>query len=208
MDADADLYLRWAAGDRDAGARLIDRHLSAIARFFANKCVVSSDVEDLVATTFERCAKSLGKLQQPERFRAYLFGVATNVLRDAIRKRRPTPVADLEQLCVRDLGPSPSVVAAERAELRLLLAGLRAIPIEHQLVLELSVFEQMSRAEIAEVLRIPAGTVASRLRRARELLERQVRALATSPQLVESTLHGLADWAAQVREQLGRGSIG
>lgn len=200
---DAQLYRAWAAGDREAGARLIDRYLSAMARFFANKCAQPSDIEDLVATTFERCAKSLGRLQQPERFRSYLFGIATNVLRDAIRKRRPTPVDDLEQLCVRDLGPSPSAVAADRAEQRLLLAALRAIPIEHQLVLELSVFEQMSRAEIAQVLQIPAGTVASRLRRAKTRLEQQIRALAQSPQLVHSTLHGLSDWARQIREQLG-----
>ncbi len=205
-ESDALLYEAWAGGDREAGARLIDRYLSALARFFANKCVAASDVEDLVATSFERCARSLGRLQQPERFRNYLFGIATNVLRDSIRKRRPTPAGDLEQLCVRDLGPSPSTVVAGRAEQRLLLAALRAIPVEHQLVLELSVFEQMSRSEIAGVLGLPEGTVAGRLRRARVLLEQQVRTLAETPLLVKSTLHGLEDWAMQIREQLDANS--
>ncbi|MEM9458124.1 MAG: sigma-70 family RNA polymerase sigma factor [Myxococcota bacterium] len=203
---DAQLYVAWTQGDREAGAQLIDRYLSAVTRFFANKAVAPSDIEDLVATTFERCARSLGSVTHPERFRNYVFGVATNVLRDAIRKRRPTSMGDLEQLSVRDLSPSPSAVVVDRAEQRLLLHALRAIPIEHQIVLELSVFEQMSRSEIAEVLGFPAGTVASRLRRARVLVEQQVEILAESPELCRSTIHDLEDWAVQIRQLLDRPS--
>lgn len=202
VPSDAELYTAWSRGDRVAGARLIDRYLGSVAGFYANKCVVASDIEDLVATTFEKCAESLGKLEKPELFRSYLFGIATNVLRDSIKKRRPDLVDDLEQLCVHDLGPSPSFVAVGRAEHRLLLAGLRAIPIEYQLVLELNVFEQLSRAEIAVVLSIPEGTVGSRLRRGRELLESSVQELAKAPALIESTLHGLEDWAREVRRAL------
>jgi RNA polymerase sigma-70 factor, ECF subfamily len=202
MVTDAELYAAWSEGDRKAGARLIDRHLPAIARFFANKAASPSDVEDLVATTFEQCAKSLGKLRQTASFRSYLFGIATNVFRDALRKQRPVPVGDLEELALRDLSPSPSAVAAQRAEQRLLLAALRAIPVEHQIVLELSVFEGMSRAEMADVLGLPQGTVGGRLSRARVLLEHRLEELAASPALVRSTLHGLEDWAWQIRAML------
>ncbi len=54
---------------------------------------------------------------------------------------------------------------------RLLLAALREIPLEYQVLLEPYNWEQLATAEIAEVLEIPGGSVRRRLVRARELVE-------------------------------------
>jgi RNA polymerase sigma-70 factor (ECF subfamily) len=197
---DLELYRAWAAGDRDAGASLIDRHLVAVSRFFANKTTATAEHDDLVAMTFERCAKSLGGFRGDGSFRGYLLGIARFVLVDELRRR--TPDLALGTFSVADLGPSPSRVAAERDEQRLLLAGLRAIPLEYQLALELHFFEELSREEAAAVLGIPAGTVASRLRRGRELLAQAIEALAGSPALANATVTGLDGWAADLRAQL------
>ncbi|MEM6992968.1 MAG: sigma-70 family RNA polymerase sigma factor [Myxococcota bacterium] len=199
---DAALYSAWADGDRARGAELVGRYLHVVWRFFANKAPQSADVEDLVATTFERCARSLGTLQKPDRFRSYLYGIAANVLRDHVRKRRPTGSDSLLEVAVADLSPSPSAVAVHRQQERLLLEALRAVSLEHQLVLELSLFEDLSRAEIAEVLALPPGTVAGRLRRARILLEERIHTLAENPELRRSTTTSLDDWAKSIRTVL------
>jgi RNA polymerase sigma-70 factor (ECF subfamily) len=89
-----------------------------------------------------------------------------------------------------------------RQEERLLLDALRAIPLDYQIVLELAFFEDMSRSQIAETLGLPAGTVASRLRKARELLRSEIEAIAQSPELLEATVTGVDDWARNVRETL------
>jgi len=201
---DAELYRAWSVGDRGAGTVLIDRYLPAMSRFFANKVASGSDVEDLVATTFERCAKSLGTLRDPDRFGSYLYGIAANVIRDSVRKRLPIPGGSLLELAVADVGPSPSAIVARREQEQTLLNALRAIPLEHQLVLELSLFEDMSRAEVAEALELPQGTVASRTRRARELLIDQVERLSNKPQARPTTVEQLDDWAAGVREALAQ----
>jgi RNA polymerase sigma factor (sigma-70 family) len=200
---DSKLYARWATGDREAGGHLIDRYLGQLGRFFSNKVVASPDTEDLVALTFEVCAKNLGKFRGESSFRTYLYGIARNVLRDYVKKRgrRPSEV-DFRVTRVVDLGPSPSVILGERKEQALLLAAMRAIPLELQIVLELSFFEEMTQAQIAEVLDLPPGTVASRIRRGKTLLFEQIEALADTPQLLESTMHGLRDWARSIREHL------
>jgi RNA polymerase sigma factor (sigma-70 family) len=200
MDVEADLYRAWVAGDRNAGARLIERALPSVSRFFANKVLATAEHEDLVAMTFERCAKSLGGWRGAGSFRAYVLGIALNVLRDELRRRAPP--GPLGTASFAACGPSPSAALAERDEQRLLLAGLRAIPIEYQTVLELQLFEDLSRDECAALLGVPPGTVASRVRRARELLAAAVEQLAGTLTLAESTISGIDVWARSVRERL------
>lgn len=206
MIGDSDLYRRWVAGEREAGGELIRRYFDAVGRFLATKVSSPNDVQDLIAQTFEVCAKSLGRFEERSSFRTYLFGVANNVARDYIKKkqRRPEEI-DFRVTRLADLGPTPSLIMGHDKEQQLLLHALRAIPYELQVIIELSFFEEMSRAQIAEVLDLPPGTVASRLRRAKAQLFEELERLAASPELLESTLHGLRDWAAEIREQLEDG---
>jgi RNA polymerase sigma-70 factor (ECF subfamily) len=197
---DEQLYQAWAMGDRAAGSRLVDRFVRPIARFFANKVADTPDAEDLVGETFEICARKLGDYASVGSFRSYLFGIGHNVLRNYLRrKRRHGREIDPETDSIAMLGPSPVTAVASKREHTLLLRALRSVPIELQVVLELAHFEQMSRTEIAEAIGVPAGTVASRLRRANELLERTLAELAEHPDLAHSTIHGLSDWAAELR---------
>ena len=199
--SDEQLYANWAAGDRRAGGELIDRHLPAIHRFFAGKLSQPDVVDELVAKTFEVCAAKLGEFRGQGSVRAYVFGIAHNHLRNHLRaSRRQRERFDPLEVSVADLDPTPSCLLVEHESERLLLRALRSIPIELQVAIELSYFENLSRAEIAEVLGIPPGTVAGRLRRARELLEQRVKALADEPELRRSTLDSIRVWAEQVKQ--------
>lgn len=204
MAEDLELYRAWREGDRAAGSRLVDRHLEAIGRFFANKVTDTADTEDLVGETFERCARSLGRFREGSSFRTYLFGIAHNVLRDYVKRkcRRPGDV-DFHVTRLEDLGPSASVVVGERREQVLLLTALRGIPIDLQIAIELSFFEGLTQAEIAEVLAIPPGTVASRIRRGKETLLQRMGELADSKAVLDSTMHGLERWAEGVDAEIG-----
>jgi RNA polymerase sigma-70 factor (ECF subfamily) len=84
-----------------------------------------------------------------------------------------------------------------------LLAGLRSIPVDCQVVLELLYWEQLTTVEMAAVLEIPEGTVKSRLRRGRALLREAIEALASSPELAGSTLLGIESWASALRARAG-----
>ena len=203
VSSELELYRAWADGDRRSGEALIEMHLSTLTRFFANKSIPGAELEDLVAMTFERCAKSLGGFRGECSFRSYLLAIGLNVLRDELRRRRPVVVVD--EVSIEYDGPTPSRVVAARAEQRLLLAGLRAIPLAYQAVLELQLFEDLSREETAAVLGIPPGTVASRVRRARELLAEAIGRIGDEPAIANATLQGIETWAREIRDGLGRG---
>jgi RNA polymerase sigma-70 factor (ECF subfamily) len=98
---------------------------------------------------------------------------------------------------------SPADRVTDREEQRLLLRALRALPLELQTLLELAYWEGLSDRELAEILEIPAGTIKSRLRKARQQLEQLMSTLAGSPGLLQSSRITLDAWAAGIRDQTG-----
>ena len=197
------LYERWAEGDRACGERLLRRTLPSVARFFGNKVARIEDRSDLVARTFEIVARKLGDFRGESTFRAYVLGIGRNVLRDYLKALRRKPLSSpLEESSLVELTRSPSVRVAQAQERQLLLVALRSIPLHAQIVLELSLFEELGRSEIAQVLGVPVGTVASRIRRGRAELERRIAALASGEAELVATLDSLVAWRARIRDAL------
>ena len=201
MPTDLQLLEAWRQGDRKAGSDLFERHFDSICRFFANK--MDRDVDDLVQRTFTACIEGKERFQGHSSFRTYLFGVAHNVLRSHLRTRkRESDRLDFGVTSVFDLGLSPTTLLAQGREQALMLQALRHIPLEHQIVLELYYWEDMQASELAEVLEMPEGTVRSRIRRAKQLLEEQLARLAESDALLESTMSNLDGWARSLRAKV------
>ncbi|NVB41250.1 sigma-70 family RNA polymerase sigma factor [Pseudenhygromyxa sp. WMMC2535] len=188
----------WRAGDRAAGQQLFARYYEPVARFFANK--VGDASADLIQRTFLACVEGMTRFRAEGSFRSYLFAIAYRQLCRHYRDRNGDRI-DLQTISACALDPSASGILVEREELRLFLAGLREIPLELQVVLELHYWEQCSVAEIAMSLEIPEGTVKSRLRRGREQLRAAVERLAASPAAAATTMRGIETWAQEVRAQ-------
>ncbi len=198
---DLELLEAWRGGDRHAGEQLFERHFDAVARFFRNK--VNSGIDDLIQRTFLACVEGKDRFRGEASFRTFLFAVAHNVLGKHYRsKRRHGDRIDFGVTSVHDLAPSPSVVIAKHHEHRVLLQALRRIPLEHQIVLELYYWERQTAAEVAQVLDVPEGTARTRIRRAKQLLEEQMKRLVADKALLESTLVNLDSWAASLRDLL------
>lgn len=198
---DAKLLDAWRAGDQAAGSQLFDRHADAVARFFGNK--VTTGAEDLVQQTFLVLIENRERIREGLTFRAFVLGVARNVLRGHLRKLARGREVDPEVEAMTDLAPGVSTIVGQNHEQRLLLEGLRRLPIEHQIALELHYWEDMDAREIAELMGVSHSAMRSRLAKARALLRDAITRLAKSPQLRASTLDGLAQWATQLRAQLG-----
>lgn len=201
--ADLELLEAWRAGDATAGGELFERHFAAVRRFFRNKIV--GDPDDLIQKTFLALVEGRDRFRGEASFRRYLLGTANNVLRGHYRsKRRDAPPIDFSEVSAIDLAPSPSEVFALGDEQRLVLEALRRIPLEFQIALELFYWEELPVLELAAVLDIPLGTVKTRLRRGRQLLEQKIAELAASPERLHTTLTDLDRWARGLREHMHR----
>jgi RNA polymerase sigma factor (sigma-70 family) len=206
MTDDRDLLLAWRTGDAAAGQRLIERHLEPVHRFFSNK--VPGATDDLVQQTFLACVEAVEAFEGRASFRSYLFAIARNVLYGHYRERHRHPhtafdplVVSVSQLAVDERSPAERVTARE--EQRLLLRALRALPLAQQTLLELAYWEGLADRELAEILEVPAGTIKSRLRKARMELDQRMATLASSPSLLQSSRLTLDAWAAEIRDRTG-----
>jgi RNA polymerase sigma-70 factor (ECF subfamily) len=194
---DEDLLTRWRDGDAAAGTALVRRHLPTLARFFRGK---TGDVADLAQQALTACVQARDRVPAGLEFRAYLLGIARNVLLHDLRRRGRKPAPD--GLEGDDLpGPSvqsPSRVLAARDEQRLLLRALRRLPYDLQWLIELHYWEDLRQDDVAAVLAVPPGTIKSRLSRAKKLLRAEIEALSADPALRASTVDDLDRWAREL----------
>ena len=194
-----DLLLAWRDGDRAAGSALIRGHAPLIQRFFVNKVTRPEDVEDLAQRTFVACVQGVERFRGDSNFRTWLYAVANNVLREFYRERRRGESLDFGTVTVADAASGPSSVLASSEEQRRLLAGLRRIPIDSQVLLELYYWEELSAPELAEIFEIPVGTVRGRISKAKQSLRAALDAMERTHERPPTTEAALDDWAREVR---------
>lgn len=180
MDTDEALLSAWQAGDKHAGACLVERHHRDIVAFFLHK-VGSEEGTDLAHATFLGVLTGIGRFRGDASFRTWLFAIARNVLLKHLRTRyrhnqHIEPATTTLEACTRS--PESLLAVGHRAQ-RLLLA-LRRLPIDTQLMLELHYWQNLKIEEVAVVLELPVNTVKTRMRRGRQQLQIELEGLPES----------------------------
>lgn len=169
---DHELLSRWRDGDQEAGDVLVQRHFGPIFRFFRVR--LDSDAEDLVQQTFLGCLEAADRFLPGRPLRPYLFEIARRQLYKHVEKlnsrRNPSPIGERH---VESPDTTPSQLASRNHSGRVLVGALRRLPEELQTVVQLHYWEGLTTGEVGEILEIPAGTVKSRLYRARDLLREE-----------------------------------
>jgi RNA polymerase sigma factor (sigma-70 family) len=191
----------WAGGDKAAGEALFERYFEAVARFFRNKLPADAAHEDLIQQTFLGCVEARDRFRGDSSFRSFLFAIAHRQLAKHWRTRSRDRL-DFQTVSAFDLDASPSAALAQDQQHQHLLLALRRIPIDCQVALELHYWESLTAAEIGEVLGVPLGTAKTRVRRAKQLLEAELRALNLGLVGADPTGTRLDTWARELRGSL------
>ncbi|HVP15101.1 MAG TPA: sigma-70 family RNA polymerase sigma factor [Terriglobales bacterium] len=177
---EADLVRAAQGGDQAAFAEIVRHFQRAVYRVAYALTRNAADADDVAQETFVRAYQALGRFRPGEPLRPWLSRIAVNQAYSLHRRRKRRPETSIEPLVESGrqwAGPDDPVertAETERHE-RLAEAFGRLSP-EHQAVLTLRVVEDLSYEEIANALGVPAGTVMSRLSRARAELRALVRA--------------------------------
>ena len=157
-----------APADAGRTTALVREHFAFVWRVLRRLGLTEPDADDAAQQVFLVAARRAADIALGSE-RAFLFGTAMNVAARAQRserRRREEPDGELEQR--RDSRPGPEELLDRRRARELLDRVLSEMSLELRVVFVLYEVEELTMIEIARLLEVPQGTVASRLRRARE----------------------------------------
>ena len=161
--SDEFLMLEFQQGSREAFEELFRRYRAPLFGFFRRRLPGDTRAEDLTQDTFVAVVASIERYQPRAPVRTYLYGIAFNLLAAERRKQ-------FRDACPANLAAEPTT-NADSTQIFWLRQALERLDDDDREILMLREFEQLSYAEIAELLLIPINTVRSRLFRARMTLK-------------------------------------
>jgi len=166
---------------REEGARfrqMVDAHFDFIWRSLRGLGVPAATTDDAAQQVFWTASQKLAAIVVGSE-RAFLFATARGIAANARRAHHRSRELPGDELLAThaDRGPDPEQIAETREARRLLDRVLDGLPEELREVFVLFELEGQTSAAISELLDLPMGTVASRLRRAREEFQSAARRL-------------------------------
>lgn len=173
---DVALLNRVRNGDKEAFAALVNRYQSPLIGFLTRMIKDKAAAQDLAQETFVKVFQSLNDFsgRNQAAFSTWLFSIARNRCLDLMRRHKRNPTESLDDhgdLPMTDLG-DPGRRLRIRTEMERALAELNPV---QRMAFELTVVEGFNYEDTAEILRSTAGSVRSRVHRAREFLQSRLR---------------------------------
>lgn len=178
--SDGDLLRRYLAGQADAFATLLRRYQQELYGFLVRFTGNAALAEDVFQETFLQVHQSAATVDLSRPFRPWLFTVAANKARDALRKQKRHSAAPLDAAIktdgddqqgsyidlLRSEISSPEEISMNLETRRAVQSIVEQLPENLRLVLVLSYFQELPHKEIAQILSVPIGTVKSRMHNA------------------------------------------
>lgn len=177
--------------DKDIFTRLVMMHITALKRFARTLCKNDFDADDLVSDTVLRGYEKFHLLRDPLKVKQWLFSILNNQFVSNYRMRRkfvemPSPEIDDDSntddfSLFESLSKSDFIAQGDtedkfisRLTMKDIDRAVNSLPEEFRVTLTLCDIEEFSYEEIAKTLKIPVGTVRSRIARARAILQKKL----------------------------------
>ncbi len=181
---DSVLIKRALEGDQNAFGRLKAKYHDAIYNLIYRMIREKDEVEDLTQEAFIKAFMSLSTFNDEYAFSTWLYKIATNNCIDHIRRKKlqtfsiDKPVESKENDFTFELpdstyAPDRDMISTQRK--RLLEEAINSLPPKYRQVIILRHQEEKEYQEIAELLKLPLGTVKAHIFRAREMLNKYLR---------------------------------
>jgi RNA polymerase sigma-70 factor, ECF subfamily len=188
VEANQDLIevRRAQAGDLPAFEGLVRRWQTPLINLAYRFAHDRGRAEEMAQEAFLQAFRQLSQFRGESAFSTWLFAVALNVYRSALRRQR-VPLVPLDAIAELISHKSQQLVLETAERDALVRRAVASLPSRYRDALTVFYFREMDLAETARILKVPTGTAKAWLHRGRELLRRKLgSALATVPAVSEA----------------------
>lgn len=174
-------------GDVDAFSVLVSKYQDRIYSAVYNYVPNPEDAVDITQDAFVKAYSKLTSFDSGSTFYTWLYRIAVNTAIDFLRKRKSRPADSLDddkfsemgfEPVSNDVGADPVSVLHTNEQQRMLKRAISSLSEKLRTVIVLHDVEGLSQEEVAEILKVPVGTVKSRVSRGRaelrSLLRKQI----------------------------------
>lgn len=182
QDTDERLLLAMAGGDMEAMTAFYRRHETRLYRYLLSKLNDSFAAADLLNEVMLEVWRSAARFAGRAKVTTWMFGIAHNKVLSFWRKQGRREFTELDDN-LPDEAPSADLEQALSAvkDGEVLRTCMQALSPAHREVLHLVFFEELDYSEIGSILKVPEGTVKSRVYHAKILLKKQLANAMRSP---------------------------
>lgn len=184
--SDEEVMARFQADDAAAFDELVRRYRDRLFFFIVQMVKDRALAQDMLQETFIRLWRHKLKYRNVARFSTWIFTIAGNLVRSEMRRQAREQRVDLSPrdpddrpIELPDPGPAVDALVHRNMQVEEVRAAIERLPEEFREVIVLREIEELSYEEIVEMLRVPLGTVKSRINRARArlalLLQKQIK---------------------------------
>ncbi|MCK4923063.1 MAG: RNA polymerase sigma factor [Bacteroidales bacterium] len=175
---DEDLLKQLRSGNNESYRYLIDTHRNLVWNISLRMTGSKSVSEDLFQEVFFRVYKDIGKFRGESKLSTWIGSISFNVCSDYLRRKNrqrifeDVDIANLEQISPWDKNPGAELYSLEINEI---VAGIiDNLKTSYKVLINLYHIEEFSYKEIAEITKMPVGTIKSYLNRARAIIKDEI----------------------------------
>lgn len=171
-------------GDQKAFETLLKKYRNLVYHVMIKMVRNPQEAEDLSQEAFIKAFNALASFNEEFAFSTWLMKIATNNCIDYLRKKKlrtysiDEPLQYKEeqvQIELPDHDPTPERTLLNQERSKLINDAIQSLPPRYRHVIVLRHQEEKSYEDIAEILKLPLGTVKARIFRAREMLNKKIR---------------------------------
>ena len=197
IDVDQQLVERVQKGDKQAFDMLVVKYQGRVMSMVSHMVRDHHEAQDIVQEAFIKAYRALPRFRGDSAFYTWLYRIAMNTAKNYLVSKGRRPAiggVELDEAEVVGIPKLQDIESPERQLLRdeleqVINSAIRKLPDDLRTAITLREFDGLSYEEIAQIMDCPVGTVRSRIFRAREAIDKQIKELSAGKSLDVKTEH-------------------
>jgi RNA polymerase sigma-70 factor (ECF subfamily) len=172
---DEEVARRVQQGDKEAFAFVVERYERKLFRYGRKFLSSQENIQDVVQEVFIKTYQAIQSFDTAQKFSPWIYRIAHNTFVNELKRQSKGPIYlfDFDALISHPIYNDPKPREDEEVEIKKMVEkGVEKLKPAYKEIIILYYIEELSYKEIADVLRVPIGTVGIRLKRAKEALKK------------------------------------